>query len=228
MTNIIKQFYKSEKFLSNKYNHLLIICFSLFFLAPFYAALNWRFPLLKILFFLAIEFTLHIVMDKKKMFICTIFTTIGFIATLVAGYDLCPFAINDFLYVFGRLVYCLFLAIAIFYLMRRFLQARKITGDTIKGAIAVYLMLGVLWIFVYESIFHINPSAFSAVAFGKLSFLHYSYTTLTTLGLGDITPVSNFAMSFTCLEAIVGQLFLVVFIAKLMGLHIVQFSQDGK
>lgn len=181
---------------------------------------------MKILLFLAIELTLHLVMNRKQMIICTVFTSIGFIFTLIADYDLFAAPINDFLYVSGRIVYCFFLTMAIFYLMRRFMQVKKITGDTIKGALCVYFMIGVFWAFVYQVIFRINPASFSAASFGKMTLLHYSYTTLTTLGLGDVVPISNFAMSFTALEAMAGQLFLVVFIAKLIGLHIVQNSEN--
>jgi len=52
--------------------------------------------------------------------------------------------------------------------------------------------------------------------------MYFSFTTLTTVGYGDITPVSSFAMMLTNLEGIAGQLFLTIFIARLVGLHVMQ------
>ena len=57
------------------------------------------------------------------------------------------------------------------------------------------------------------------------TLLYFSYTTLTTLGYGDIVPVNEFARVFTSVEAIGGQLFLAVFIARLIGLHLAHQSK---
>jgi len=50
--------------------------------------------------------------------------------------------------------------------------------------------------------------------------IYFSYVTLTTLGYGDVTPVTNIAMSMSYAEAIIGQLFLAILVARLVGLHI--------
>jgi len=55
-------------------------------------------------------------------------------------------------------------------------------------------------------------------------FAYYSFVTLTTLGFGDITPVSDPARSLSLLEAIVGQLYLAVLVARLVGIHISQLT----
>jgi hypothetical protein len=53
------------------------------------------------------------------------------------------------------------------------------------------------------------------------NFLYYSFVTLTTLGYGDITPASSPARSLSTLEAVTGQLYIAILVARLVGLHIV-------
>jgi hypothetical protein len=57
-------------------------------------------------------------------------------------------------------------------------------------------------------------------------FIYYSFVTMSTLGYGDITPISNPARSLSLLEAVVGQLYIAILIAKLVGMHIAQ-AQRG-
>jgi hypothetical protein len=106
--------------------------------------------------------------------------------------------------------------------MRRIIAAQRVTADKIKGGICLYLLAGVVWAFLYEVIYRFDSTAFQIENTNSLSFIYYSYSTLTTLGIGDITPTNDFAISLTCLEAIAGQMFLAVFIAWLIGLHIMQ------
>lgn len=59
-------------------------------------------------------------------------------------------------------------------------------------------------------------------------FMYYSFVTLTTLGYGDITPVSPAAKSFSFIEAVTGQIYIAVLIARLVGLHIAHsMSKDS-
>ena len=56
--------------------------------------------------------------------------------------------------------------------------------------------------------------------------MYFSFVTLTTLGYGDITPVNTFARTLAYLEAAIGQLYLTVLIASLVGIHISTSTQD--
>jgi voltage-gated potassium channel Kch len=57
------------------------------------------------------------------------------------------------------------------------------------------------------------------------NFIYYSFVTLTTLGYGDIVPVSPHARALSSLEAVIGQLFIAVLIARLVGMHIVHETE---
>jgi Ion channel len=101
----------------------------------------------------------------------------------------------------------------------------RITAHRVRGAILLYLSIAVVFAWLYRLIAEAAPAGFSGLKFaagqhGALSpFLYYSLTSLTTLGLGDITPVNAFARSLTVLEALLGQLFPAVVLARILTLY---------
>jgi len=113
------------------------------------------------------------------------------------------------------------------------LHDRQVDVDKICGAICVYLMLGTLWAMLYALCEGIEPGSFaldiSLIAAEEHGgprpvdfsvFLYYSFVTLTTLGYGDVTPLSEAARTFTWIEAVAGQFYLAVLVARLVGLHL--------
>jgi Ion channel len=101
----------------------------------------------------------------------------------------------------------------------------RITAHRVRGAILLYLSIAVVFAWFYRLIAEAAPAGFSGLKFtagqhGALSpYLYYSLTSLTTLGLGDITPVNAFARSLTVLEALLGQLFPAVVLARILTLY---------
>lgn len=103
-----------------------------------------------------------------------------------------------------------------------------VTFHRIQGAIAVLLLLGLVWANAYALLYHLHPDAFSGAignAPGALTWIYYSFVTLTTMGYGDITPVHPIARSLAISEALTGQLYIAVTLARLMALHV---SASGK
>lgn len=98
-----------------------------------------------------------------------------------------------------------------------------VTYRRIQGAIAVYLLLGLVWAHAYQLLYLIDPKAFSG-AINEATELHtwiyYSFVTLVTMGYGDITPVHTLARSLAISEALTGQLYLAVTLARLVALQI--------
>lgn len=108
----------------------------------------------------------------------------------------------------------------------------RMTADRVAGAIAVYLLLGLLWALVYGVISATDPSAFKGLESFNLEesgaqqdFIYFSFVTLTTLGYGDMSPVSPMAKTLAWFEAVFGQLFLAVTIARLVSLEIAHKEQ---
>ena len=113
----------------------------------------------------------------------------------------------------------------------------QVTLETLKASVCVYLLIGLAWVYIYALIDLALPGSFlirldsQAVHFGHLvvsesfpTLLYFSYSTLTTLGYGDILPLTGPARTFSYLQAIVGQIYLTVLIARLVGMHITQTS----
>ncbi|MFZ5570237.1 MAG: potassium channel family protein [Thermodesulfobacteriota bacterium] len=104
-----------------------------------------------------------------------------------------------------------------------------VTRETIAGAVCAYFFIGLMWADVYAILETLAPGSFSgpgmeAGRFALLSprarlshFGYFSFVTLSTLGYGDITPVTVPSRNLAVLEAILGQLYLAVLIARLVG-----------
>lgn len=101
-----------------------------------------------------------------------------------------------------------------------------VTRYRIEGAIAVYLLLGLAWAGAFHFVTLLQPGAFAGVSGERevlRDLLYYSYVTLTTVGYGDITPVAPAARSLAILEALTGQLYPAILLARLVSLY----SQPG-
>jgi hypothetical protein len=103
------------------------------------------------------------------------------------------------------------------------LRAGPVTLHRIQGAVAAYLLLGVIWAYAYSILSLLRPGAFSGAvhaADGPRAWLYYSFVTLTTVGYGDVLPVHPAARSLAMLEAVVGPLYLAILVARLVGLAV--------
>ncbi len=100
-------------------------------------------------------------------------------------------------------------------------KSLRVTSDTICGAICVYLLLGLTWALLLNIVSLSFPGSFKGLdAEPKFyDFVYFSFVTLTTLGYGDIVPVTPPARMLCWLEALSGQLFVAVLIARFVGLH---------
>ncbi len=124
-------------------------------------------------------------------------------------------------------VLCLYLFI-IYLMLTQIFKARIITLNTIGLALCTYIMLGTVWILFYTPVVALDPNAFTHPISEDPDPVHtltyFSYVTLTTLGYGDISPVSHIARNLAILEAVTGTLFLAVLISRLVG----GYSKGGK
>ena len=99
---------------------------------------------------------------------------------------------------------------------------REVTADMLCGAVISYLLLGIAWAGIYAFIMLLDPNALS-VSSGNSdhgvgsALLYFSFVTLTTLGYGDILPLSEMARTVAFLEAVTGVMFAAIFVAALVG-----------
>ncbi len=128
--------------------------------------------------------------------------------------------------VVGGLCGAAFFIFAIIQILIFVYTQKEVTRDLIAGAAIVYLLMALAWSFIFGVVESLNPGSFSIPDIEGIStsrsFLYYSFVTITTLGYGDITPVTSLARSLCILEAVIGQLYLVVQVAWLVGVHVSQ------
>lgn len=121
-----------------------------------------------------------------------------------------------------QLVYMIYLATGAYLIFRDILFSKKVTVDTILGAICIYFLIGLVWSFIYSLCGTFDENAFSQSIreTGSFSpFLYFSFTTLTTVGYGDISPVSDVTRMFTNLQAIIGQMYPAIIISILVSIY---------
>ncbi|MGA8572362.1 MAG: ion channel [Desulfobaccales bacterium] len=108
-------------------------------------------------------------------------------------------------------------------------QRGTVTAHRIRGAIVVYLLMGGMWSFLYYIVALTIPEAFNwpkGLAVGDWQAVqqvltYFSFTTLTTLGLGDVTPAIPLTRTLAMFEGLAGQLYLVITLTRLVSLSIV-------
>ncbi len=133
----------------------------------------------------------------------------------------------------GSISWLLFVLFVTLSELRSVLKQREITGETICMAVSVYLLLGFSWAFLYSIIFQLHPESFAGIVSAKPGhpneILHifpvlgyFSLTTLSTIGFGDITPVSLQARYAAVAEGITGQFYLAILVARLVGMQMSQ------
>jgi hypothetical protein len=110
--------------------------------------------------------------------------------------------------------------------LTRVFQPGPVTWHRIQGAVTAFLLFGLGWAQAYEFVEALAPGAF-AFPRGDLAgggwfspMLYYSFITLTTLGYGDVLPVHPAARSLAMFEALIGQLYPAILIAKLVSLQV--------
>ncbi len=104
----------------------------------------------------------------------------------------------------------------------RTVKAKDVDFDILCGAISVYLLLGVTWAICFRVIEMLSPGSFALIdpdnAADWSQLLYFSLTSLTTLGYGDITPLSPVARVWSTLEAVTGVLYIAILVARLVSL----------
>ena len=121
-----------------------------------------------------------------------------------------------------------------FSIMGYVLEDTPVTGDKICGAVSAYMLMGIAWSFVYSLFYLLDPESIkvpehllSTETVNSTWTLYFSFTTLTTLGYGDITPIKPGAQSYAIMEAAAGQMFVAVIIARLIAMHISHVSKKS-
>jgi hypothetical protein len=154
----------------------------------------------------------------------------------VLGGNLALYAQNPYLQKIAGIVFHValiaFLGFAVVVILRGLFSKSEIKGDDVVGAVCGYILGAMVWANLYALAYILVPSAFNvnpAIAeqledwqLKRSLFGYLSFTTLTSLGYGDITPVGQPAYSLTWMEVLFGQFYMAVVVAQMVGLKLAQ------
>ncbi|MCA9912191.1 MAG: hypothetical protein KC496_02530, partial [Anaerolineae bacterium] len=126
-------------------------------------------------------------------------------------------------------LFTVFLSFIALSLLEFIFTAQRITRDVLIAATASYLIFGNIFTVFFMALewgtyITTGGQAFVISATPEIQItwqqmVYYSYTTLTTLGYGDILPVTLVAQSFATIEAVIGVLYITILLGRLVGLY---------
>jgi hypothetical protein len=108
----------------------------------------------------------------------------------------------------------------------------KITSNSLVGSICIFLLLGLIWVMLYLLLAEFSPDSFSGLTASAWQdnfpdFIYFSFVTLTTLGFGDLLPLTPLARFLVYMEAVVGVFYMAIVVSSLVGAGI-NHTQDKK
>ncbi|MCP4071735.1 MAG: two pore domain potassium channel family protein [Hyphomicrobiales bacterium] len=208
------------------YIGLLAALIALFVVPPFFDHDSFVNQLFAIFIFLTFLFSVLVISHSKKLMLVSLILSTPLLLAITQSIFGIGNASISLLYPFSGMAFVLIIIIA---MLKDMFSSSEIDLLLIVGAIVLYLLIGQLWGFIYLAIEQFSAGSFTfdlehtAGLKDQIGiFMYFSIATLTTLGYGDIAPVSPPARSLAAMEAVAGQLYLTVLVARLVGMHIAQ------
>jgi hypothetical protein len=132
--------------------------------------------------------------------------------------------VNKFIFTLGFTIQVIFMLMLFTYfiallteLLSQIFKSKTITLNVVMGAFTGYIMIGIIGHFIFRLIFFLDPSSFAISSDSSQELIYYTFITLTTIGYGDISPLSDAARNFAMLLGLVGQFYNAVIIAIIIG-----------
>jgi len=212
---------------------LLVGLVSLIVVYPFFYELPFANLILDIFISFILIFSIYSFSQKRQIIIIALFLAVPAFIISWSKY----FVTNPLLTQIEIIFRILFFGYILCVLILGVFRAKRVTTNIIYGSICIYLLMGLTWAFIYSFLELTHPGSFnSALTVFQanadpregltLRLVYYSYVTLTTLGYGDITPVTPPAQLIASMEAITGQFYLAILVARLIGMHLFEASKS--
>jgi Ion channel len=225
-----RSFSSPVRFFRGRFSALLIALLLLFLLHVFLAdhpLTHYALPVFLLVILLA---NIHALGDDRRVSLIASMLGLAALALRWAMYV----SESQALLLIGEGVGALFFAFTAVAILALVLRTQTVTGDTVSGALCVYLLMGIMWAFLYMLLESVHPGTFRFAVETKIAtdttypppaflsrFIYFSFVTLSTVGYGDIIPLTGPARGLATLEGIVGQFYLAVLVARFVGLHLV-------
>ena len=199
---------------------LLVALLALMFVAPSLVAAGLLHPLVVHLFFaLTVVSGVMTVVRRGRLPVLTLLFALLTVAVRFAEVRVGLTTITILDSLLSGVVIAVFVAL----ILAQVFREGPVTVHRIEGAVAVYLLIGLLWGCAYRAVWLLVPDAFN-ITTGHLNdpmtLYYFSFVTLTTTGSGDILPIAPAARGLAAMEALIGQLYPAILIARLVSLQL--------
>lgn len=213
-----------EKFLSNLYTQLLTVLILLAIASSFISNVLGK-VILSFILVIFIYVIIHSLFSHKKKYqLAYLSLAVLTLSSQILVETKPSFLGRPFLIIIVGAINLSFLGLAIYIIGERIAKAERVTDDILKGGICIYFLLGIWFGFWYDMIYYLDQSSFFIISFNNKPVyfqpIYYSFVTLTTLGYGDILPVSKIAKVSAILEATLGVLYVAISVSRLVSLFI--------
>lgn len=219
-----------SRFLRGRFSFLLISLLFFFLLHTFLAGHHLARYFVPTLLLVTLVTNIYLFGDNRM---ASLVASVLGLVTLVLRWAM-SVSESHMLLLIGEGAGALFFAFIAMLILAAVLQAKTVTGDIVSGALCVYLLIGLVWAFLFLLLNSVHPGSFrlgeevttttgqAHSGPAQLSlFLYFSFVTLSTVGYGDILPLTGPAHGLAALEGIIGQFYMAVLVARFVGLHLV-------
>ena len=209
-----------QKFSEQRFFILLVLILATIVLTPFlddFIEIRILMDILLTVIFIALILAIR---SKRSQLIIGSFLALPLIISTWSFYFVQLTSISLMTMIFGAL----FFSYAVKNILHIVVKSEKVTQETIFAAVVAYLLIALMWAYLYMILEIVIPGSFSvperSIRAETMQFEYFSFVTITTLGYGDIIPLTNKASALALLEALIGQIYLVVLVAWLVGMHV--------
>ena len=203
--------------MKGKLQYLTISMVLLLLIFPFFEKSNIQLIITNIFLTAILIFGVYAVSYSRKNIM--IATALGLPWFGLSWIDLFKLISSPIIAPITNILLMLFLTFTMLVIFSFVLKSTEMNRDVLYGAVSIYMLIGGIWWVIYMFVDMFQPGSFSGIKSWS-DFLYYSFSTLTTVGYGDIVPVTSAARSFAVLEAIVGVMYLAIIISRLVGMYI--------
>ncbi len=211
-----------ELFKRDRYLFLLISLVVLLLITPLFEGVFTLTTLLDLSITIIFLASLYAIGKEEKR----LRIALALLLPVITGMWVTYFVHVPYLSLVGDCCSIIFLAFTIIIILSRLFKEEEVTLDVIYSALVSFMLIALMWAFIFDILEGLSPGSFLVTEGqfedSRIHFIYYSFVTITTVGFGDILPVSLTARAFSIVEMVVGQIFLIVLIARLVGINITQ------